>query len=206
VANEPTGRCRSPFSRAGTVPDVRLEDARRWLVVGNSGSGKTTVARRVAGALDLPRTELDAVHWQADWTANPRFVEEIALVADAPSWVIDGFYPPVRPLLAARAEVLVWLDLPAPLILWRVTRRTILRSTRGVELWNGNREPPLRTFFTDDEHVIRWAFRTLRDHAVRTGVREALAANPALRLVRLRSQRDVDRLVALLPRTECFAA
>lgn len=177
---------------------MRLEDARRWLVVGNSGSGKTTLARRIAGALAVPHVELDALQWQAGWTANPAFVEDVAALTDAPAWAVDGFYEAVRPLLTERAEVLVWLDPPAVLILWRVTVRTVMRRLRRTELWNGNVEPPLRTFFTDDEHVIRWAAGTLRLHGPR--VRTALAANPDLRLVRLRSAGDAERLLSRLRR------
>ena len=56
---------------------MRLTDARRWLVVGNSGSGKTTLARRIHASLGVAHLELDAVHWQAGWTQNPRFVDEV---------------------------------------------------------------------------------------------------------------------------------
>jgi adenylate kinase family enzyme len=175
---------------------MRLADARRWLVIGNSGSGKTTLARHIDAALGVPHLELDAVHWQAGWTQNPRFVDEVTRFITRDEWVVDGFYTPVRPALAARAQVLVWLDLPPAVILRRVVIRTVVRRIRGAELWNGNREPPLRTFLTDDEHVIRWAAKTLRQHEAR--VRTALAANPGLRLVRIRSAADADRLVSRL--------
>jgi hypothetical protein len=79
-----------------------------------------------------------------------------------------------------------------------VTVRTLVRRLRGIELWNGNLEPPLSTILTDDEHVIRWAASTLRLHGPR--VRAALAANPDLRLVRLRSSADAERLLARLRR------
>jgi len=175
---------------------MRLEDARRWLVVGNSGSGKTTLARRIAATLGVPHLELDALHWHADWTANPRFVADVDALTSDPGWVVDGNYPPVRTLLRDRADVLVWVDPPHPLILWRVTVRTLVRRLRRAELWNGNVEPPIATFFTDDEHVIRWAAGTLRVHEPR--VRAALAANPRLRLVRIRSSQDGERLLARL--------
>ena len=42
---------------------------KRISVVGSSGSGKTTVARRIAEALDAPHVELDELHWGPDWAA-----------------------------------------------------------------------------------------------------------------------------------------
>ena len=35
----------------------------RIVVVGTSGAGKTTLARRIAALLKLPHIELDAINW-----------------------------------------------------------------------------------------------------------------------------------------------
>ena len=39
----------------------------RIAVIGTSGAGKTTLARRLAGSLDVPHLELDAIYHQAGW-------------------------------------------------------------------------------------------------------------------------------------------
>jgi adenylate kinase family enzyme len=39
----------------------------RIVVIGTSGAGKTTLARRIAVRLNLPHIELDAINWQAGW-------------------------------------------------------------------------------------------------------------------------------------------
>jgi adenylate kinase family enzyme len=36
----------------------------RIIVVGTSGAGNTTLARRIAAMLELPHIELDAINWQ----------------------------------------------------------------------------------------------------------------------------------------------
>ena len=38
----------------------------------------------------------------------------------------------------------------------RLSRRTVSRVRHRTELWAGNTEPPLRTIFTDPEHILRW--------------------------------------------------
>ncbi len=43
----------------------------RISVIGTTGSGKTTVARRAAEALEVPFVELDALHWERDWEEAP---------------------------------------------------------------------------------------------------------------------------------------
>jgi adenylate kinase family enzyme len=173
-----------------------LSGVRRIVVAGASGSGKTTLAARIGVAAGLPHTEIDAVHWHAEWTPNPRFVEDVVALAAGDGWVTEWQYDVARPLLTARAELLVWLDPPRPVVLARVLRRTLARRLGRLELWNGNSEPPLRTFFTDRNHIVRWSMRTLRSYPAR--IRQARAENPGLRLVRIRSARDADRLVARL--------
>lgn len=44
---------------------------RRISVVGVTGAGKTTLARRLSDLLDVPHVELDALHWEPNWTPAP---------------------------------------------------------------------------------------------------------------------------------------
>jgi hypothetical protein len=78
----------------------------------------------------------------------------------------------------------------------RVARRTVDRRVHRTVLWNGNTEPPFRTFLTDRDHIVRWAWRT--HSQTRERVAAALAARPELTVVRLRSPAEVagwlDRL------------
>jgi adenylate kinase family enzyme len=47
-------------------------DLRRVAVVGTSCAGKTTFAAALAGKLQVPHIELDALHWRAGWVpASP---------------------------------------------------------------------------------------------------------------------------------------
>lgn len=69
------------------------------------------------------------------------------------------------PLLLERADTLLWLDYPTSVQMTRLMRRTLRRRLLRQELWNGNQEPPLRTFFTDEEHIMRWGWRTRNEPA-----------------------------------------
>jgi adenylate kinase family enzyme len=171
---------------------------RRISVVGTSGAGKSTFAFALAGVLGVPWLELDSVHHQADWTPLPvsEFRDRVLAVASGPGWVIDGNYRTVQDIVWARADTVVWLDLPKRTVMRRVVFRTLRRVGGRVELWNGNRER-WRNFFTwdDQESVIAWAWHTHGSLRERYAAELADPALSHLRVVRLRSPRSVRRFL-----------
>jgi adenylate kinase family enzyme len=163
----------------------------RILVAGTSGSGKTTLAGRVADALAAPHIEIDALYHGPAWTPLASFESEVRRFSAEPRWVTEWQYDVVRRVLAERADLVVWLDLPKAVVMRRVVLRTVRRRMRREELWNGNLEPPLRTFVTDPEHIVRWAWTTHH----KTGPRLAAlrSQRPDLVIVRLRNRSAVNR-------------
>ena len=165
------------------------------MVAGTSGTGKTTLARRIAAVTGSPHTEIDALFHGPGWIPRPEFLNDVRAFIAADCWTTEWQYDAARPILAEQADLLVWVDLP----FWRVTLprvvgRTIRRRIFREELWNGNVEPPFRTAFTDPEHIVRWAISTRRKY--RRQVPPLEAAHPHLVVVRLRSQREVERWLA----------
>lgn len=163
----------------------------RVLIAGTSGAGKTTLARRVAAALDVPQVEIDALFHGAGWQPRPSFVADVHRFSAEPAWVTEWQYDLAREHLAARADLLVWLDLPRSVVIRQLVRRTLVRRLQRQPLWNGNVEPPLRTVFTDPEFVVRHAWRTHSASAPR--VAELCRRRPDLPVVRLRSHADGER-------------
>jgi len=172
---------------------------RRVSVVGTSGSGKSTLAKELALVLGVPHLELDGVFHQPGWVPLPEeeFRRAVAAAAGGDCWVIDGNYSVVRPLVWARADTVVWLDLPKRTVMRQVVWRTLRRAVTRQELWNGNRES-LRNFLTwaPEESIISWAWH---NHAKNRHRYRAAAADPAnarLTFIRLTSRRAISRFLA----------
>jgi len=132
---------------------------RRIHVVGTSGSGKTTLAHKLAQCLGIPHVELDALHWEPNWTPAPDFQERVSEALGGDAWTVDGNYSQVRGIVWGRADTVVWLNYPLPLIMWRVTSRTVGRSIRQEELWGTNREN-LREAALGPDSIIWYALKT----------------------------------------------
>ncbi len=134
-------------------------------MVGSSGSGKTTTAASIGGKLGLPHVELDALHWLPGWTEAELtvFREKVAQALAGPTWVVDGNYSSVRDITWSRADTLVWLDLPLPLVLIRLFNRTMHRWITREELWSGNRENLREAFFSKDS-LFLWMLKSRKKH------------------------------------------
>lgn len=177
-----------------TARDSMLSAPRRILVAGTSGSGKTTLAGEISAKAGAPHTEIDALYHGPGWTPRESFMADVAELVAQPKWVIEWQYGRARPLLLSRADLLVWLDLPRAVVMRRVVRRTVQRTLTRTVLWNGNLEPSLATFFTDPDHIVRWAWRTHHEGVAR--VTAAMRSRTDLSVVRLTSQHEVDQWLA----------
>lgn len=172
---------------------------RRISVVGTSGSGKSTLGRRLSGILGVPFVELDAVYHQPGWTplAAREFTNRVATAAADDGWVIDGNYQAVQPLIWARADTVIWIDLPKRTVMRQVTWRTIQRVSFHAELWNGNREG-WRNLFTWDpeESVISYAWHKYASYHEHYMAALADPANAHICFVRIVSCRDTRAFLA----------
>jgi adenylate kinase family enzyme len=195
----PSWRGRKRSDKEGGVL-LTSAPVRRVSVVGTSGAGKSTLSRALAGALDADFLELDSVFHQPGWVPLPReeFRERVAATVAGERWVIDGNYTSqVKDLVWARADTVVWLDLPRRTVMRRIIWRSFRRAAARTELWNGNRER-WRNFFSLDKEdsVVAWAWQT---HAATRAKLEAAMADPAnsrLKFVRLTSPGAVRRFLS----------
>ena len=109
---------------------------KRIMVVGCPGSGKSTVAIRIAQKLDLPVVHLDQIHYAPGWQERTK-AEKTRLATRAEQanrWVIDGNLSATYPHRLSRADCCVWLDIPLHIRLWRVLKRRLSGARVGLPL------------------------------------------------------------------------
>lgn len=167
-------------------------------MIGTSGSGKSTLARNLAAILDCPWLELDSVYHQAGWTPLEagEFRRRVTATADGERWVIDGGYSAVRPVIWARADTVIWIDLPRRVLMRRVIWRTLRRTAGRVELWNGNRERWRNVFSLDrDQSIIAWTWQTHGSRREQYAAAMIAPEHAHLRFVRLTSPAAVRRFL-----------
>ncbi|MBK8797814.1 MAG: adenylate kinase [Anaerolineales bacterium] len=170
-------------------------------IVGASGAGKSTLARRLSSHFRCRHVELDAYRWRPLWQKTPdhhlQAVVRQLLRGDA--WVIDGSYASVRAQIWGRADTLIWLDYPAPLVVCRLLHRGVRDIVQQTDLWGtGNREG-WRWLLGKESLVLR-SLRTWRDLRATLPALCAEGRHRHLRLVHLHSPRETDAWLAAVAR------
>lgn len=173
-----------------------LRDSRRILVLGRTGSGKTTLARELAGRLGVPHVELDSLSFGPDLETVPLPVlrERTAAAVAGDRWVVDGNKSAVRDLVWPRADTVVWLDYPLVVSLARLGGRAV-RRTRAVT-GRGEGAGGRAGRSTELLRAARGVVTALRSHAgQRRGYPRLFAApeNQHLQVIRLRGPGETRR-------------
>ena len=179
--------------------DPTTDRLRRIAVIGTTGSGKTTLASRLAQRLGIPHVELDALHWGPNWTHAPLelFRERVAQALNGEAWVVDGNYSRVRDIVWRRADTVVWLDYPLAVVMGRLVWRTFRRIFTREELWSGNRERLWEQLFTR-ESILLWALQTYPRRRREYPVLFKQPEYAHLAVIRLRSPRSAQAWLASL--------
>ena len=181
-------------------PAHSLRGSQRILILGRTGSGKTTLARELAGSIGVPHVELDGLYFGPNFETVPLSVlrerTSAAIVGDR--WVTDGNKSAVRDLVWPRADTVIWLDYPFVVSLWRLGKRA-LRRTSVLKAQVAESDDGERRLFGQLLLAAKGVLTALRSHR---GQRRrypkmfAEAQNRHLAVVRLRSPRATRQWLA----------
>ncbi len=179
-------------------PTPAQHSLERVNIVGTSGSGKSTFAKKLARRLNAPYIELDFLFWEPNWKEPTEafFFKRIEDTLSRSSlWVLDGNYNRAQPVKWKQVTTVIWLDYSFSRVLYQAVQRAIIRGLKREELWagTGNRESLFKTFFTR-QSILLWTIQTYDRMKERY---EQLEADPhrSFGFVRLRCPREAEKFL-----------
>lgn len=141
------------------------------MIIGQPGSGKSTLARRLGDKTFLPVIHIDRIHWKSGWVERDA-AEKRQMTLDViakPQWIFEGGHSATWPQRLARADTLIWLDLPLAVRARRVFWRTLRHYGRTrPDLPAGCPEqfsPEFWTYIWQTRHTGRTRMLALYDSA-----------------------------------------
>lgn len=108
----------------------------RIAVLGNSGGGKSTLARKLAKKRALRYVEIDRHLWQEGWVLTPPdvFARNHEQIISEEDWVIDGLGSLESiPSRIARATEIILIDMPLWMHFWLAAERQMAWMSGKIE-------------------------------------------------------------------------
>ena len=164
------------------------------MIIGTTGSGKTTLAGQVAERHGHDFIDLDTLHWLPGWQErNPEdFLALVDTATQKATWVISGNYRIARPLIWQRADMVAYLDYSTRRILWQLSRRSFHRAWTKTPICNGNIETWKKLFSSDS--IFVWFFKShwKRRREIR-GLLDKPQDYPHITFVRFKTPKETSR-------------
>lgn len=94
-------------------------NAKKIMIIGSPGSGKSTFARKLRDKSGLPLFYLDMIKHKPDRTEILReeFNIKLAEIIKMPEWIIDGNYQRTLEVRMEKADTIILFDLPTEVCL-----------------------------------------------------------------------------------------
>ncbi len=166
----------------------------RIMIIGQPGSGKSTLARALGERTGLPVVHIDTIHYQPGWIERSkdektRLCHEVEVRS---RWIFEGGHSATWRHRVGRADLLIWLDRPITVRLWRVVIRTLTQLGRTRPDLPDNCPEKLSNL----PEFIAFIWSTRR--TARAKMDELITSAPATcRAVHLRSDREIRTFLSL---------
>ena len=157
---------------------------KKVLIIGISGTGKTTLAKKLSASLRIPAFYLDTYIWKDNWVeaSQPELEEKIKKILPLDSWIMEGFISPCAELKLERASTVLYLDYSG----WRA----LLGGLRRWWQYRGRVRPEMPAGCVEklDWKYLKVIFKKMERPEIETAI-----ANFANKIVRLKSPRETKK-------------
>lgn len=167
----------------------------RILVIGCAGSGKSTLSRKLHNILDLPVVHLDTYYWNANWVAksNEEWDKIVEQFTNEEQWIMDGNYSRTMDIRISRADLIIFLDMPRLLCMYRVIKRRIMYHKKSRPDMNQECQEKL------DWDFMKWIWDYRKRSRVKT-IEKLEQIKEHKEVVVLRTRREVEGFVGRVVR------
>lgn len=116
------------------------KDMKQILIIGNTGSGKTTFAKELSKKLNLPLVHLDKIYWCGEWEhlAKDEFDVLLQEELEKPEWIIDGNFNRTFPKRLKYCDTVFFFDFKVVACLWGITKRVLQNYGKTRDDMGGN--------------------------------------------------------------------
>lgn len=168
----------------------------RILVIGSGGSGKSTLSQKLSNILNLPVIHLDTYYWNPNWVPKPneewdKIVEQFT---EGDQWIIDGNYSRTMDTRIKKADLIIFLDMPRLLCIYRIIKRRMMYHNKTRPDMNAECKEKL------DWEFMRWVWNYRTRSRVST-IKKLEQIKEHQQVIILKTRKQVNELIERLEGT-----
>ena len=164
---------------------------KRIIIVGSMGSGKSWLAKQIAGITEYPVYHLDVEFWKPGWvmSSDEEKIARLQEITGGEKWIIDGTYGSTMEIRFAAADLIIFLDINWLICIWSVAKRT---GKKRSDLPGYLEESKFfsKNFF-DTELKMMWKFRKTK----RKIIMDLHKKYPGKEFLHIKSRRKIKKLL-----------
>ena len=160
------------------------------LILGNSGSGKSTFTKVLANKLNCEYLHLDTIIYKHSWT-NPEFEEMENKIKEyilKPSWIIDGNFLNKATDRFLQCDTIYFLDINRFVCLFSVIKRYFKYKGKSRD----SRSDLCDEKITKD--YLKWVFKGFYKTS-RKYIYEFIKQNPSKKVVIFKNRRQINKYI-----------
>jgi len=161
---------------------------KKIIILGGSGSGKSTLAHKISLYTGYPLYHLDNLLLNSDWSIKEKSEwEKLSQVfLSKEIGVVDGNYSYTIPNRIKWADLIIFIDIPTRLQLYRIFRRNI-RIKLGLDKRHGHPDDSREKI---DLNFIFWVFNWNKNRRMKTiSLLESLKDK---KVIKVRNSKELD--------------
>lgn len=148
------------------------------------------MSRKLHYILDLPVVHLDTYYWNADWVPKPNeewnnIVEQFI---NEEHWIMDGNYSRTMDIRINKADLIIFLDMPRLLCIYRIIKRRIIYHKKSRP--DMNQECPEKL----DWDFVKWVWNYRKKGRVNT-IKKLEQIKGRKEVVILRTRKEMDEFI-----------
>lgn len=128
---------------------------KKFIVIGNAASGKSTLAMKIKDLTGIPVYHLDKILWKKNWerTSEEEFIEKHNEIINKEEWILEGVaYKSTYEDRFEATDTIIYLDIPVELC----KERAVQRAYEDLERQNPyvNEGCPYPIELIDKQHEV----------------------------------------------------
>ncbi len=129
-------------------------------ICGVPASGKSTLANKIGSGLGIPVYHLDKISWKDGgvFASQEEIIGKVSEILEKSEWIIEGSLPRSKTfdMRIREADIIILLDVPIWLILWRQTKRFLMHYGTTRPDMGGNNKQKYPFTFKEVKYVLNY--------------------------------------------------